>query len=83
MSKINRIRHIIEDNDGSLLPNEYDKALLGIYHSETGMLPVYSYLTLVETHMYAQQSTEEQAVMFVEDTVFPDSNLIVVDDTGV
>ena len=83
--KSNRIRAILEDNEEELLPEVYDSALIGIYHrlEGEGMVPVYAYLGLVESHMNISKQSEEDSVYFVEDNIFPNLNLIVVDDTGV
>ena len=83
MSKTNRIRTILEENEKELLPEVYDSALLGIYHKEEGMVPVYAYLRLVESHMNVSKQSEETSVYFVEERIFPNHNVIVVDDTGV
>ena len=83
MSKTNRIRAILEENNHELLPQIYDSALLGIYHQEEGMVPVYAYLRLVESHMNVSNQSEETSVYFVEEKIFPNHNVIVVDDTGV
>ncbi len=83
MSKTNRIRTILEENEKELLPEVYDSALLGIYHKEEGMVPVYAYLRLVESHMNISKQSEETSVYFVEERIFPNHNVIVVDDTGV
>ena len=83
MSKTNRIRTILEENEKELLPEVYDSALLVIYHKEEGMVPVYAYLRLVESHMNISKQSEETSVYFVEERIFPNHNVIVVDDTGV
>ena len=83
MSKTNRIRTILEENEKELLPEVYDSALLGIYHKEEGTVPVYAYLRLVESHMNISKQSEETSVYFVEERIFPNHNVIVVDDTGV
>ena len=83
MSKTNRIRTILEENEKELLPEVYDSALLGIYHKEEGMVPVYAYLRLVESHMNVSKQSEETSVYFVEEKIFPNHNVIDVDDTGV
>ena len=83
MSKTNRIRTILEENERELLPQIYDSALIGIYHKEQSMVPVYAYLRLVESHMNISKQSEETSVYFVEERIFPNHNVIVVDDTGV
>ena len=47
------------------------------------MVPVYAYLRLVESHMNISKQSEETSVYFVEERIFPNHNVIVVDDTGV
>ena len=83
MSKINRIRNILESNTRVLLPIEYDAALLGIYYNDMDMHPVYSYLCLVEAHMKHTNETEEQSVEYLEDNIISHTPFIIVDDTGV
>ena len=47
------------------------------------MFPEYSYLKLVEVHMRASNSPEEESVNFVEAKIVSNPDFIVVDDTGV
>ena len=47
------------------------------------MFPVYSYLKLVEVHMKASNSPEEESVNFIEAKIISNSDFILVDDTGV
>ena len=82
MAKIDRIRNILIDNEISILDSTYDTALLGICHSGTGTYPVYSYLRLVEAFMLNNLS-EEAAVKQIEDSIIPNKDFIIVDDTGV
>jgi len=83
MSKANRIRAILEDNESIMLPYAYDVALLGIHHSDERMRPVYSYLRTVEMHMYYAHQSEEESVNFLENDIIPNQEFIIVDDTGV
>ena len=83
MSKINRIRSIIESNGQLMLPIEYDVALVGVYHNQDITMPVYKYLALIETHMNSHQETEEQSLNYIEANVLPNPAFIIVDDTGV
>ena len=83
MSKTNRIRAIIENNHTPMLPVEYDKALIGLYYKDEEVLPVYTYLSLIEAHMNYHKETEEQSLNYIEEQVIPNSAFIIVDDTGV
>lgn len=83
MSKTNRIRAIIESNHTSMLPVEYDKALIGLYYKDEEVLPVYTYLSLIEAHMNYYNETEEQSLNYIEEQVIPNPAFIIVDDTGV
>jgi hypothetical protein len=66
-----------------MLPTEYDKALIGLYYKEGTMLPVYTYLALIEAHMSSHNETEEQSLNYIEDNVMHHPAFIIVDDTGV
>jgi len=83
MSKIQRIRNIIESDTRLMLPTEYDKALIGLYYKEGTMLPVYTYLALIEAHMNYNRETEEESLNYVEDNIMYNPAFIIVDDTGV
>ena len=83
MSKVNRIRAILEDNESIMLPYAYDIALLGIHHSDERMRPVYSYFKTVEMHMHYAVKSEEESVNFLENQVIPNEDFVIVDDTGV
>lgn len=83
MSKADRMRVILNDFGSKTLPDIYDNSLLGIYHQNQNMFPVYSYLKLVEVHMKASNSPEEESVNFIEAKIISNSDFIVVDDTGV
>lgn len=77
------MRVILNDFGSKTLPDIYDNSLLGIYHQNQNMFPVYSYLKLVEVHMKASNSPEEESVNFIEAKIISNSDFIVVDDTGV
>jgi len=83
MSKIKRMRAIIESNSRMMLPTEYDKALVGLYYKDDQIIPVYTYLSLIEAHMNYYNETEEQSLNYVEDNIAPNPAFIIVDDTGV
>ena len=83
MMKIKRIRNIIESNSKLMLPIEYDEALIGLCYSHDDILPVYTYLALIEAHMNSHNETEEQSLNFIEDNVMHNRRFIIVDDTGV
>ena len=83
MSKTKRIRAIIENNARMMLPAEYDKALVGLYYRDDEILPVYTYLSLIEAHMDYYKETEEQSLNYIEDNVTSNPAFIIVDDTGV
>ena len=83
MSKIKRIRAIIENNAKTMLPVEYDKAIIGLLYKDDQIIPVYTYLSLIEAHMDYYNVTEEKALNYIEDNVTPNSAFIIVDDTGV
>ena len=83
MSKIKRIRAIIENNARLMLPVEYDKALIGLYYQDEELLPVYTYLALIESHMNSYNKTEEESLEYVEDNIMQNPAFIIVDDTGV
>ena len=83
MSKIHRIRAIIESDSQLMLPIEYDVALIGVYHNQDKTMPVYKYLALIEAHMNSHQETEEQSLNYIEAHVLPNPAFIIVDDTGV
>jgi len=83
MSKINRIRAIIENNARLMLPIEYDKALIGLYYQGEELFPVYTYLALIESHMNSYNETEEASLEYVEDNIMQNPAFIIVDDTGV
>ena len=83
MSKIKRMRAIIENNAGIILPEEYDKALVGLYYKDDQILPVYKYLSLIEGHMEHHHETEEKSLNYIEDNIIPNPAFIIVDDTGV
>ena len=83
MSKPDRMRLILNDYGSKTLPDIYDNSLLGIYHNNQNMFPVYSYLKLVEVHMRSSNSPEEESVNFVEAKIVSNPDFIVVDDTGV
>ena len=83
MSKTKRIRAIIENNARMMLPVEYDKALVGLYYRDDEILPVYTYLSLIEAHMDYYKETEEQSLNYIEDNVTSNPAFIIVDDTGV
>ena len=83
MSKIKRIRDILESNTRLMLPYEYDVALLGIYYKEEQIIPVYAYLSLIEAHMNYHKESEEKSLNYVEDNIIPNPAFIIVDDTGV
>jgi hypothetical protein len=83
MSKIKRMRAIIESNARLMLPTEYDKALVGLYYKDDEVIPVYKYLSLIEAHMVHNNETEEQSLNYIEDNVMSNPAFIIVDDTGV
>jgi hypothetical protein len=83
MSKIQRIRNIIENNTKLMLPVEYDRALIGIHYTTNHMTPVYTYLALIEAHMDYHKETEEASLKYVEDNIITNPAFIIVDDTGV
>ena len=83
MSKIKRIRAIIENNARLMLPIAYDKALIGLYYQGEELLPVYTYLALIESHMNSYNKTEEESLEYVEDNIMQNPAFIIVDDTGV
>mgnify|MGYP003137153962 FL=1 len=83
MSKIKRMRAIIENNAGIILPEEYDKALVGLYYKDDQILPVYKYLSLIEGHMEHHHETEEKSFNYIESNIIPNPAFIIVDDTGV
>ena len=83
MSKIKRIRAIIENNARLMLPVEYDKALIGLYYEGEQIIPVYTYLSLIEAHMNYYKETEEESLNYIEDKVMTNPAFIIVDDTGV
>jgi len=77
------MRAIIESNSRMMLPTEYDKALVGLYYKDDQIIPVYTYLSLIEAHMNYYNETEEQSLNYVEDNIAPNPAFIIVDDTGV
>ena len=83
MSKIKRMRAIIESNSRMMLPTEYDKALVGLYYKDDQIIPVYAYLSLIEAHMDYYNETEEQSLNYVEGNIALNPAFIIVDDTGV
>jgi len=83
MSKIQRIRDIIENNTKLMLPVEYDSALIGIHYNTESMIPVYTYLALIEAHMDFHKETEEASLTYIEDNLMLNPAFIIVDDTGV
>ena len=83
MLKTKRIRNIIENNFGLMLPVEYDEALIGIHYRDDYILPVYTYLALIEAHMNSYEETEEQSLNYIEEHVISNPAFIIVDDTGV
>jgi len=77
------MRDIIESNTRLMLPCEYDNALIGIYYRGEQILPVYTYLSLIESHMDYYKETEEQSLNYIEDNIMSNPAFIIVDDTGV
>ena len=83
MPKIQRIRDIIENNTNQMLSAEYDNALIGIHYTTEHMIPVYTYLALIEAHMDYHRETEEASLKYIEDYIMTNPAFIIVDDTGV
>jgi len=83
MSKIKRIRDIIENNARLMLPVEYDEALVGIHYITDKIVPVYTYLALIEAHMNYYNETEEESLNYIEENIMKNPAFIIVDDTGV
>ena len=78
MSKIKRMRAIIENNAGIILPEEYDKALVGLYYKDDQILPVYKYLSLIEVHMEHHHETEEKSFNYIESNIIPKISLLLI-----
>ena len=91
MVQLHRNRRIktvlLDENELAILPDGMDGALIGISRVDGTSVGVYSFLKYIESLMDRYDLTEEAAISFYENSLFPlkiDENYpIFVDDTGV
>ena len=78
---------LLEENVEAVVPDGMDQALIGICRLDGSSVGVYSFLKYIESLMDRYYLTEEEAMEFYENSLFPlkiDENYpIFVDDTGV